>query len=233
VSLALPPLAILLPISSEPTQGLTRWYQSGDPSTAQPPQQCIPPSRPLLRSSKAKLVDNHTTKNTSPSTTSTSRHVSQIQIGIARQPRPRGAALRFLHRHRTSGLASTSTSGTRLTLGRPSSGPTSSRDDINSGDDVGPDRGDESGADADGIHDAEDARKHGSSCSRGRYSHTHYFSKAQRCAHPLHPSDTHKHHPFTHPGRFYTTSHTTHYKFRTFSTKTTGPVRTGATPYPT
>jgi hypothetical protein len=41
-----------------------------------------------------------------------------------------------------------------------------------------------------------------------------------------------KHHHFTHSRRFYTKSHPTHHKFRTFSTKT-GSVRTGAAPYPT
>jgi hypothetical protein len=53
------------PISSEPTQGLTKWYQSGDPPTAPPPQRHIPPSRPFLRPSEAKPVTNHATKNIS------------------------------------------------------------------------------------------------------------------------------------------------------------------------
>jgi hypothetical protein len=53
------------PISSEPTQGLTKWYQSGDPPTAPPTPRRLPPSRPFFHPSEAKPVANHATKNIS------------------------------------------------------------------------------------------------------------------------------------------------------------------------
>jgi hypothetical protein len=60
-----PSPCFFLPISSEPTLCLAKWYQSGDPPTAPPPQRHIPPSRPFLRPSEAKPVTNHATKNIS------------------------------------------------------------------------------------------------------------------------------------------------------------------------
>jgi hypothetical protein len=90
-----PSPCFFLPISSEPTLGLTKWYQSGDPPTAPPTPRRLPPSRPFFHPSEAKPIANHATKNTSfhdadvaPCLPGPDRHHEQAATARCCVPRP-------------------------------------------------------------------------------------------------------------------------------------------------